>query len=46
MPLVLRELGSGKVGYNKHELVDVMARKMDEAYLAGYTSKAGNIRTW
>jgi hypothetical protein len=43
---VLRELGSGKVGYNKYELVNVMVRKVDEAYLAGYISKAENIRTW
>jgi hypothetical protein len=32
---VFRELGSGQVGYNKHELANVMARKMDKAYLAG-----------
>jgi hypothetical protein len=44
--MVLRELGSGKVGYNKYELVNVMVRKMDGAYLAGYISKAENIRTW
>ena len=43
---LLRELGSGKVGYNKYELVNVMARKMDEAYLAGYISKAENVRAW
>jgi hypothetical protein len=43
---VLRELGSGKVGYNEHELVNVMVRKMDGAYLAGYASKAENIRAW
>jgi hypothetical protein len=43
---LLRELGSGKVGYNKYELVNVMVRKADEAYLAGYISKAENIRTW
>jgi hypothetical protein len=40
----LRELGSGKVGYNKYELVNVVVRKADEAYLAGYISKAENIR--
>jgi hypothetical protein len=28
----LRELGSGQVGYNKYELVNAMARKMDGAY--------------
>jgi hypothetical protein len=44
--ILLRELGSGKVGYNKYELVNVMVRKMDETYLAGYISKAENIRTW
>jgi hypothetical protein len=44
--ILLRELGSGKVEYNKYELVNVMVRRMDEAYLAGYISKAENIRTW
>ena len=44
---VLRELGSGKVGYNKHELVNVMmVRKMDGAYFARQISKAKNIRIW
>ena len=45
---VLRELGSGKVGYNKYELVNVMVmvRKMDGAYLAGHISKAENKHTW
>ena len=45
--LVLRELGSGKVGYNKYELVNVMmVRKMDGAYFARQISKAKNIRIW
>jgi hypothetical protein len=43
---MLRELGSGKVGYNKYELVNVMVRKMDGAYLAGHISKAENVHTW
>jgi hypothetical protein len=44
---VLRELGSGKVGYNKYELVNVMrVRKMDGAYFARQISKAKNIRIW
>jgi hypothetical protein len=44
-PPVLRELGSGKVGYNKYELVlvNVMVRKMDGAYFARQISKAKNI---
>jgi hypothetical protein len=32
--------------HNKHELVNVMVRKMDGAYLAGHISKAENIHTW
>ena len=36
VPVLLRELGSGKVGYNKYELFDVMVRKTDGTYLAGY----------
>ena len=44
---MLRELGSGKVGYNKYELVNVMmARKMDGACFARQISKAKNIRMW
>jgi hypothetical protein len=43
---MLRELGSGQVGYNKYELVSVMARNMGWAYLAGHISKAKNNRTW
>ena len=44
---LLRELGSGKVGYNKYELVNVMmVRKMDGAYFARQISKAKNIRIW
>ena len=31
---------------NKYELVNVMVRKMDGAYLAGHISKAENIHTW
>ena len=46
-PNLLRELGSGKVGYNKYELANVMmVRKMDGAYFARQISKAKNIRIW
>ena len=45
--MLLRELGSGKVGYNKYELFNVMVRKMDGAYFARQISKkAKNVRTW
>jgi hypothetical protein len=43
---MLRELGSGKVGYNKYEVVNVVVRRMAEACLAGYVSKAEDIRAW
>jgi hypothetical protein len=37
---MLRELGSGQVGYKKYELVNVMVRKIIGAHLAGHMSKA------
>ena len=40
----MRELGSGKVGYNKYELVNVMmVRKMDGAYFASKYLRLGII---
>jgi hypothetical protein len=43
---MLRELSPRLVGYNKYELVNVMVRKVDGAYLAGHIPKAENTHTW